>query len=776
MKNTYFSLKHNLKRPLISILIGALFCILAPMESLAVNVNIRLVDQNGLDIPSGKIIIGNLGEFKTPLDANIAEGIYSAIILPLGEGVLYRTETLSVTPSGNTFAYEWIVQDVTVRLTDQFGVNIPAGRFESYSANGFVNAANGGIIRLPITDEGEYPSMGGINKNGYPLILNPIGGNRSLIRTENLEVTAGVTAAAYEWIVQDVQVRLTDQNGINIPAGLIGSASANGNKTVSNGGVLRLPLTDESVYPTMDGWIKNGFELGLNPIGGDASLIRRVILDVTPDVTAATYEWIVQDVQVRLTDQDGINISGAQIGSASANGNKTVSNGGVLRLPITDESVYPTMDGWIKNGFSIGLNPAVVYGGLEKTDKLEVTSVTASASFEWICSKGPITVIDRDYKEIPNSTVRIGNWNIVSTGTNISIPITDESIYPTLIGMYKTGFPTAIKNGITGVTKIDTLEFLQGNYILPEFTDFDGTQVGLMFDSFPPVTEIVIGDPLYSAEMDYTTAATLFSLNASDRGRGVAVTEYRLDTGSWTGYTAPFAIGNEGLHQIVFRSADKAGNMETAKFRGIIIDTTAPSTEIRVNMNNTVELTAEDPVLPDGIHGSGVKKTEYRIDTGAWTAYDAPFTVTGDGSHTVYCRSADNLDNTEEGKSRTIDIIPDTVDAVINIDPNTLNLTSMGRWVMVYIEIPGLSHLIIPSSVTVEQIPVSVHNDAVDLGDYDSNGIDDVMLIVDRQLIEGVLTAGDNVAITVHGNLETGAVFTGTDRIKVIDKGRKPQK
>ena len=50
---------------------------------------------------------------------------------------------------------------------------------------------------------------------------------------------------------------------------------------------------------------------------------------------------------------------------------------------------------------------------------------------------------------------------------------------------------------------------------------------------------------------------------------------------------------------------------------------------------------------------SGLASTEYRLDGGPWTAYSAPFTVTGDGSHTVDYRATDNAGNVGDPASAT---------------------------------------------------------------------------------------------------------------------------
>ncbi|WP_235854343.1 ThuA domain-containing protein [Nonomuraea aridisoli] len=61
----------------------------------------------------------------------------------------------------------------------------------------------------------------------------------------------------------------------------------------------------------------------------------------------------------------------------------------------------------------------------------------------------------------------------------------------------------------------------------------------------------------------------------------------------------------------------------------------------------TVTLTAAD-------EGSGVAKTEYKVDDGDWAAYTEPFTVDNDGTHQVSFRSTDKAGNQEEAEDVTL--------------------------------------------------------------------------------------------------------------------------
>lgn len=58
----------------------------------------------------------------------------------------------------------------------------------------------------------------------------------------------------------------------------------------------------------------------------------------------------------------------------------------------------------------------------------------------------------------------------------------------------------------------------------------------------------------------------------------------------------------------------------------------------------------------DNSGGSGVKLTQYRMDGGTTQTYGGPFTVSGDGSHTVYYQSQDNAGNWEAEKAVTFNI------------------------------------------------------------------------------------------------------------------------
>jgi len=116
-------------------------------------------------------------------------------------------------------------------------------------------------------------------------------------------------------------------------------------------------------------------------------------------------------------------------------------------------------------------------------------------------------------------------------------------------------------------------------------------------------------------------------------------------------------------------------------------------------------------------------------------------------------------------------IIPPTIQATIDFDPDTLNLKSKGTVVTVYIELPAGYDV---SQIDVSSIKlndtVSALTKPTEIGDYDGDGMPDLMVKFDRASVMA-LFAGKSVpgsyVIKVTGTVG-GTCFKGTDTITVI--------
>jgi subtilase family serine protease len=108
------------------------------------------------------------------------------------------------------------------------------------------------------------------------------------------------------------------------------------------------------------------------------------------------------------------------------------------------------------------------------------------------------------------------------------------------------------------------------------------------------------------------------------------------------------------------------------------------------------------------------------------------------------------------------------ITATIDFDPDTLNKKSAGNWVTVYIELPSgynVSNIDISSLRLEGTIPAELWPYAI--GDYDSDGIKDLMVKFKRSDVINKLPNGENVKVHVSGKVGT-TTFDGVDKIRVI--------
>ncbi|MCK4731542.1 MAG: right-handed parallel beta-helix repeat-containing protein [Methanophagales archaeon] len=111
-------------------------------------------------------------------------------------------------------------------------------------------------------------------------------------------------------------------------------------------------------------------------------------------------------------------------------------------------------------------------------------------------------------------------------------------------------------------------------------------------------------------------------------------------------------------------------------------------------------------------------------------------------------------------------------ETTIDFDPYTLNLQSKGKWVTTYIELPeGYDVININVSTVMLNDRVQAETDPTEIEDYDDDSIADLTVKFSSSAVQEILEVGDEVEITVTGELTDGTPFEGSDVIRVIDKG-----
>jgi FG-GAP repeat len=123
------------------------------------------------------------------------------------------------------------------------------------------------------------------------------------------------------------------------------------------------------------------------------------------------------------------------------------------------------------------------------------------------------------------------------------------------------------------------------------------------------------------------------------------------------------------------------------------------------------------------------------------------------------------------------------IEAIIDIDPDTLNMKSHGKWITVYITLPDGFDVgtIDTSSIAITSLIGETcdpeYTQEADLSftpqvcDRDEDSILDLTVKFDRQVLLANLCL-DDVSITIEGELTTGELFSGSDSIRIIDRGK----
>lgn len=136
----------------------------------------------------------------------------------------------------------------------------------------------------------------------------------------------------------------------------------------------------------------------------------------------------------------------------------------------------------------------------------------------------------------------------------------------------------------------------------------------------------------------------------------------------------------------------------------------------------------------------------------------------------VVVHTADNKD------SNDVTFTVESISAVVDVDPDTLNRKSKGKWVTVYIELPAAYDvneikvdtvkIVSVNGVPLEE-PLQAEAKPTAIGDYDLDGAPDLMVKFSRAGLIQAVSPGQCTLI-VKGELNNGAVFESSDTIRVI--------
>jgi hypothetical protein len=128
---------------------------------------------------------------------------------------------------------------------------------------------------------------------------------------------------------------------------------------------------------------------------------------------------------------------------------------------------------------------------------------------------------------------------------------------------------------------------------------------------------------------------------------------------------------------------------------------------------------------------------------------------------------------------------PKTIKANIVVDPNTLNLSSNGRWITCFIELEtdfdpnGIDGGSVTFANTVpawmgDQGWATPEANWENVSDFDDDGVTERMVKFDRSAVQALVQPGE-ATVTVQGKMFGGRPFEGAAVIRVIDNGKGPK-
>ncbi len=205
------------------------------------------------------------------------------------------------------------------------------------------------------------------------------------------------------------------------------------------------------------------------------------------------------------------------------------------------------------------------------------------------------------------------------------------------------GWSFSFGNGFLGTDLVEN-----DLYVMPYYPETPAQAA----DTTPPVTTAGVSGPLGSN--GWYVGPTVVNFTAADDLSGVYQTEFSLDGGAHWNTGTSVSRSASAVYDILYRSTDFVGNVETPKSIIVKLDTKPPVTTASTRLHKILGVTISlelDLSASDNV--SGVASTEYSLDHGStWKTGNVLFLC--GGTRTLLFRSTDVAGNVERRQSITV--------------------------------------------------------------------------------------------------------------------------
>lgn len=280
-------------------------------------------------------------------------------------------------------------------------------------------------------------------------------------------------------------IRVVDQSGRSLDGSMVRIEGVTSN-LVTPASVSLMPGPQlVTIEPAIQGaMLPGGF---LHPAGANG-LSRNEFLFLDPMGSDLVIEWRTAEVAVSVVDQDGLPIPGASWGLS---GDGAAFGPGSIVLPLTDEGLYPSLTGPSIGGWWFDVRATFDGAGIDlvRSEQRESSEGMSALAFEWRQTSCAMGVVDAG-----GTPIRGATWTILghtfAAGDGITLPTTDESLYPGLAGTLAAGFPASLSTNTGSGSGDAVFEVTAGGPLSPAFVDVNGGSFGLRcgVNAFPPLT------------------------------------------------------------------------------------------------------------------------------------------------------------------------------------------------------------------------------------------------------------------------------------------------
>ncbi|MFC1886943.1 LVIVD repeat-containing protein [Thermodesulfobacteriota bacterium] len=178
-----------------------------------------------------------------------------------------------------------------------------------------------------------------------------------------------------------------------------------------------LPITDDTIYPSISGGYKDGYKVKIAPSrngqpGDGQYLYRNDFVEISTITQSVEFQWICAEATVNFRDQYG-NFSYGKIIGVIAN---YAASPFIATLPINTNQVYATLNGSDSNGY-IFKSPEYI----GETETIIVSEQTQTIDLVWSNPYAPSP-------DLPTTVVSTFAYYLL--GENLDIPLTRQDGTP----------------------------------------------------------------------------------------------------------------------------------------------------------------------------------------------------------------------------------------------------------------------------------------------------------------------------------------------------------